>query len=164
MRAARHLRAAAVAGMALLGAGAALAQSSVADVPVGTAIGDETKCLALTVYWEGKTESRKGQLAIAHTVLNRMHNRQFPGTICGVVSQRSDDGKVCQFSWWCDGKRDEPADDDAWQTSLSVARQAMAGGQDPSGHALYFHAAGARPGWIHRKKRVARIGNHIFYR
>src|SRR3546814_3621987 len=150
--------------MALLAAGVAMAQASVADVTVGTHIDAETKCLALTVYWEGKTESRKGQLAIAHTVLNRMRSRDFPGTICGVVSQQSEDGRTCQFSWWCDGKRDEPADAAAWQTSLAVARQAMAGGPDPSGHALYFHSAGVRPGWIRHKKRVARIGNHIFYR
>src|SRR3546814_2452344 len=37
--------------------------------------------------------SRKGQLAIAHTVLNRMRSRDFPGTICGVVSQQSEDGR-----------------------------------------------------------------------
>src|SRR3546814_5766051 len=61
--------------------------------------------------------SRKGQLAIAHTVLNRMHSRDFPGTVCGVVSQQSEDGRTCQFSWWCDGKRDEPADAAAWQRS-----------------------------------------------
>src|SRR3546814_16585592 len=79
--------------MALLAAGVAMAQASVADVTVGTHIDAETKCLALTVYWEGKTESRKGQLAIAHTVLNRMRSRDFPGTICGVVSQQSGDGR-----------------------------------------------------------------------
>ena len=143
---------------------AAWAQQSVADIPVAGRIDDEAKCLALTVYWEGKTESRKGQLAIAHTVLNRVHSRAFPNTICGVVSQQSEDGKVCQFAWWCDGKRDEPSDHAAWRTALAVARQAMAGGADPSGHALYFHNSAARPDWSRRKKCTARIGNHIFYR
>jgi spore germination cell wall hydrolase CwlJ-like protein len=152
------------AGLLAIAGGAALAQSRVADIPAAGAADAETRCLALTVYWESKSESRKGQLAIAHTVLNRVRSRHFPDTVCGVVAQQSDDGRTCQFAWWCDGKRDAPADTAAWRTALAVARQALAGGADPSHHALYFHGAGTRPDWTRRKTRTVRIGNHIFYR
>ena len=84
-------------------------QETPGQIPVASltaALDPETKCLALSVYWEGKSETRKGQLAVAHTVLNRVGHPSFPDTICGVVSQQSDTGRrSCQFSWWCDGKR-----------------------------------------------------------
>jgi N-acetylmuramoyl-L-alanine amidase len=147
-----------------------VAQETRVQIPVAstaTMLDDESKCLALAVYWEGKSETPKGQLAVAHTVLNRVRNPKFPDTICGVVSQQSDTGRrSCQFSWWCDGKRDEPRDEDGWQDAVSSARDAMAAGaKDPTQGALYFHSARIKaPKWTKNRKRLARIGNHIFYR
>jgi N-acetylmuramoyl-L-alanine amidase len=127
---------------------------------------DETQCLALAVYWEGKTESRKGQLAIAHTVLNRTRSEHFPSTICGVISQKDDTAKGrCQFSWYCDGKTDRPQSEDEWAMALDVAQEAMQGGsRDPTGGALFFHSAKVKPNWGGKRKRLMRIGDHIFYR
>lgn len=145
-------------------------QETRGQIPVASlaaALDPETKCLALSVYWEGKSETRKGQLAVAHTVLNRVRHPSFPDTICGVVSQQSDAGRrSCQFSWWCDGKRDEPHDDDDWLEAVSSARDAMtAGAKDPTQGALYFHSARIKtPKWAKSRKRLARIGDHIFYR
>lgn len=146
------------------------AQETPARVPVASTaamLDDESKCLALAVYWEGKSETHKGRLAVAHTVLNRVRNPKFPDTICGVVSQQSGTGRrSCQFSWWCDGKRDEPRDDGDWQDAVSSARDAMAAGaKDPTQGALYFHSAKIKaPKWAKSRKRLARIGDHIFYR
>lgn len=150
------------------------AQETPAQVPVAATastpaatLGDETKCLALSVYWEGKTETREGQLAVAHTVLNRARNPKFPNTICGVVAQKPDGAKKgCQFSWWCDGKRDEPKDDQDWQEAVASARAAMkAEAADPTGGALYFHSSKIRPpAWTAKRRRLTRIGDHIFYR
>jgi len=149
------------------------AQETPAEVPVAStatkpagALDAETKCLALSVYWEGKTETREGQLAVAHTVLNRAKNPKFPDTICGVVTQKLEGGKKgCQFSWWCDGKRDEPKDDQDWQDAVDVARAATKDAGDPTGGALYFHSSRIKPpAWAVKRKRLARIGDHIFYR
>lgn len=160
----------------LVGAsGSALAaQETPAQVPVAAtgstpaaALDAETKCLALSVYWEGKTETREGQLAVAHTVLNRAKHPKFPNTICGVVAQKPDGAKKgCQFSWWCDGKRDEPKDDQDWREAVESARAAMkAEAADPTGGALYFHSSKIRPpAWTAKRQRLARIGDHIFYR
>ncbi|MEK9969306.1 MAG: cell wall hydrolase [Ferrovibrio sp.] len=156
--------------VALAGIAECRAQASAAQVtvlPAGLPMDDESKCLALAVYWEGKSEAQKGQLAVAHTVLNRVGSPSFPDTICGVVSQRSDTGRhSCQFSWWCDGKRDEPQDADNWQDAVESAHAAMQpGAQDPTKGALYFHSAKAKtPKWAKSRKRLARIGDHIFYR
>lgn len=150
------------------------AQETPAQVPVAStattpaaALDPETKCLALSVYWEGKTETREGQLAVAHTVLNRTRHPEFPNTICGVVAQKPDGAKKgCQFSWWCDGKRDEPKDDHDWAEAVDSAKAAMkAEAGDPTGGALYFHSSKIKPpAWTAKRKRLARIGDHVFYR
>jgi spore germination cell wall hydrolase CwlJ-like protein len=154
-------------------AAGAAAQETPAQVPVASthatpaaALDAETKCLALAVYWEGKTEAREGRLAVAHTVLNRMKSPEFPDTICGVVAQKPDGGrKGCQFSWWCDGKQDEPKDDGDWDQAVAAARAAMTDAADPTRGALYFHSVKIRPpAWASKRKRIGRIGDHVFYR
>lgn len=155
---------------AILLSDAAAAQGNAAQVTVtepAKPLDAESKCLALAVYWEGKAETREGQLAVAHTVLNRSRNPKFPNTVCGVVSQKAEGGrKGCQFSWWCDGKRDEPKEDDNWTEAVEVARMAMqADAKDPTNGALYFHSAKIRPpGWAKKRGNLGRIGDHVFYR
>lgn len=154
----------------LLGAPGRAAGGTPADVAVPAGGGEldaETKCLALAVYWEGKAEPARGRVAIAHTVLNRTRSGEFPKTICGVVGQGPAGSAKhrCQFSWWCDGRRDSPREADKWTEAVAVARSAREGkSEDPTGGALYFHNDAARPDWIRKKRRLAQIGDHIFYR
>lgn len=126
----------------------------------------QTKCLALSVYWEGRSESEMGRAAIAHTVLNRSRSSQFPKGICSVVTEGDNDGKKgCQFAWWCDGKSDEPKNHSQWTAAVQTARQAMDGKiADPTGGALYFHGDRDNPKWAKQRQRLTRIGNHVFYR
>jgi spore germination cell wall hydrolase CwlJ-like protein len=50
-----------------------------------------------------------------------------------------------------------------WREAVAIARIADAGSwKSPVEGALSFHAARVSPGW--RLARVARVGNHIFYR
>lgn len=104
---------------------------------------------------------------MAHTVLNRTKHPKFPNTICGVVAQKPDGKKKgCQFSWWCDGKRDEPEADQNWREAVESAQAALQGAAgDPTGGALYFHSSKIKPpAWAAKRKRLARIDDHIFYR
>jgi spore germination cell wall hydrolase CwlJ-like protein len=127
---------------------------------------DEMRCLALTIYWEGKSESREGQIAIAHVVLNRSRSPDFPNTICGVVHQGGQASRLqCQFHWWCDGKSDRPTDAAQWDTAQTIARsETEPGARDPTGGALYFHNGQVKPGWSRTRTRTAKIGQHTFYR
>ncbi|MGZ9034938.1 MAG: hypothetical protein ACXW25_11110, partial [Rhodospirillales bacterium] len=50
---------------------------------VGENLEAELRCLALNVYWEARSESALGRLAVAAVTLNRVAHRDFPGTICG---------------------------------------------------------------------------------
>src|SRR5215204_2812022 len=42
-------------------------------------------CLAQAVYFEARSESELGQLAVATVILNRAKTEHYPSSICGVV-------------------------------------------------------------------------------
>ena len=66
----------------------------------------------------------------------------------------------------CDGGRSWPAVAKAsrqWQTAVAIAKIVDQDLMDSGApNALFFHARRVSPGW--RLKRVASIGNHVFYR
>ena len=125
----------------------------------------ELRCLALNIYWEARSESIPGQLAVAAVTLNRMQSPRFPSSVCDVVRQGGEVRRHrCQFSWWCDGKKDDPRDAEAWRRAMTLARLTSAGVvDDPTDGALWYHADYVKPHWADAKEQVARIGRHIFY-
>jgi N-acetylmuramoyl-L-alanine amidase len=119
----------------------------------------ELECLATGIYFESKGEPLAGQLAVGRVIANRSQSGgRFPSTYCGVLFQRG------QFSFV--RGRSLPAAPRAskqWQTAVAVAKIIDKGlHQSSVGNALFFHARYVSPGW--RLKRVASIGNHVFYR
>jgi spore germination cell wall hydrolase CwlJ-like protein len=144
---------------------AALPPAAAAPVPVPWLDPDSHRCLALTVYFEGRSESRGVRRAIAHVVLNRVADDRFPKTICGVVKQGGTRRHACQFSWWCDGKSDTPYNRAAWEEALEIARLATRPDDpDATGGALYFHDGSVAPAWSRQLRRTATIGTDRFYR
>ncbi len=123
------------------------------------------RCLALNVYWEARSESVQGQLAVAAVTLNRVNDPRFPGEVCDVVRQGGEVRRHrCQFSWWCDGKKDIPVNAEAWRRATVIARLTYAGVvSDPTDGSLWYHADYVNPDWAARKHKVAKIGRHIFY-
>ena len=118
----------------------------------------ELECLAGAIYFESKSESLKGQLAVGHVIANRAASGRFPPSYCGVVYQRS------QFSF-VRGKKMPPIARSGmqWKNAVAIARivdEKLA--PTPVSKALFFHARRVSPGW--RLKRVATLGNHVFYR
>ena len=125
----------------------------------------EENCLARAVYFESRSESELGQLAVAKVVLNRVNNPDFPKTICGVVYQGSGTRNSCQFSFACDGLPDDVKSPEAWAHAKSIAQRAIA--NDPAvamlGNAVNYHADYVTPRWAKTMRRLTRIGHHIFY-
>ncbi|MEA3274112.1 MAG: cell wall hydrolase [Pseudomonadota bacterium] len=123
------------------------------------------ECLALNIYHEARSEPEKGQLAVAAVTLNRVQSDAFPDSVCRVVKQGGQRRNRCQFSWWCDGKKDKPTDTDAWEKALQIGRRTLEGdATDPTNGALYYHATYVKPKWSRTFKRTARVGSHLFYR
>lgn len=125
----------------------------------------ELRCLALNVYWEARSEPVEGQIAVAAVTLNRADDTRFPADLCGVVQ---DGGEIrrhrCQFSWWCDGKKDDPLEAQAWRRAEMIARLSYAGViDDPTDGALWYHADYVKPYWAEVKTATRQIGRHIFY-
>ena len=118
----------------------------------------EQNCLAGAIYFEAKSESLEGQLAVGRVIVARAKSGRFPTSYCGVVYQPS------QFSFV--RGRSMPSINKAsrqWRNAMAVARIADAGSwRSPVEGALFFHAKHVSPNW--RLKRMARIDNHIFYR
>ena len=119
----------------------------------------ELDCLATGVYFESKSEPLAGQLAVGKVIANRTQsNGRFPGTYCGVLFQRG------QFSFVRGHSLPNiPHSNKQWQTAVAIAK--IVDGnlkESPAGDALFFHARYVSPGW--HAKRVASIGNHVFFR
>ena len=118
----------------------------------------ELECLAVGIYYEAKSESLKGQLAVGHVIANRAESGRFPSSYCGVLFQRS------QFSF-IRGKSlpSVPRASQDWQDAVAIAKIVDQELQpSPMGKALFFHARRVSPGW--RLTRVGTLGNHVFYR
>jgi hypothetical protein len=129
------------------------------------AISSQIDCLAQAVYYEARSEGLVGQLAVAQVVLNRVRNRNYPDTICGVVFEGSERTTGCQFTFTCDGSMIREPRGNSWRRSQQVAQHAYLGfGRDVTRRATHYHTVAVDPYWNESLVRTRRIGTHIFYR
>ena len=138
----------------------------------------ETQCLAMNVYHESRNQGTAGQIAVAHVTINRVKDHRFPNTFCGVVYQGlhrpswKGTGEMipvrhkCQFSWYCDGKSDQPKDVKDYDKATDVAIQVYSGTiPDVTEGSLWYHATYIRrPFWAYSMKEMVKINEHIFYK
>ena len=116
-------------------------------------------CLAEAVYYEARGEPLQGRAAVAHVVLNRAGSGDFPDDPCAVVAEG------CQFSYRCDGRPERLANRADREAAFATAEAVLTGAvADPTGGALFFHAARISPGWFRSRARTGAIGGHVFYR
>jgi spore germination cell wall hydrolase CwlJ-like protein len=138
-------------------AGATLAET-VAHLRSSDPGSRELECLAVGIYFEAKSESLAGQLAVGHVIANRAESGRFPKTYCGVLFQRS------QFSF-IRGRSlpTVPRASRDWQEAVAIAKIVDSElHPSPVGKAMFFHARRVSPGW--KLTRVSTLGNHVFYR
>jgi spore germination cell wall hydrolase CwlJ-like protein len=125
----------------------------------------EENCLARAIYFEARSESELGQIAVAKVVLNRVKDSEYPNTICGVVYQGSGRRNSCQFSFACDGLPDDVKSASAWSQAKRLAKKTIAGDAKVAAltTATNYHADYVKPKWAKSMKRLVKIGRHIFY-
>ena len=148
-------------------------------------------CLAENIYFEARAEGIEGKAAVANVTRNRFNSSLFPNTYCEVVQQgpvRESWNKPgvyypvkhrCQFSWYCDGKRDIiwanyestgqtiKLNAEAWRQSVEVAIWTLGHGSytvnDNTGGATYYYAHNlVYPHWADAFEVTEIIGNHTF--
>ena len=135
-------------------------------------------CLALNVYFEARSEPIAGQLAVAEVTLNRVASADYPNTICEVVYEglhytghngaRFPVRDRCQFSWYCDGRGDEPRESKLWTESQKLAKHIFYYKDkyiDITDGATHYHANYIDdPRWARADRRTASIDQHHFFR
>ncbi len=126
----------------------------------------EQWCLSTAVYFEARGESYRGQVGVAQVVMNRVKNRNFPNSICGVVFQNKSWRNRCQFSFACDGVPDRVREPAAWAKAEEITQKVTSGEiyLPEVADAINYHANYVYPAWAPRMKRLTQIGTHIFYR
>lgn len=128
----------------------------------------QENCLTTAVYFEARSESMLGQLAVATVILNRVKATNSYSSICGVVYKGARHLNACQFSFACDGKADIVDDTRAWKTAHAVTALALAddrkdGPMQILASATNYHADYVDPYWAKSLNRLTKIGRHIFY-
>ncbi len=157
-------RSQAMAALLTTDAGGVIDLAEIDSLEIGET-GPEWRCLAEALYFESRGESLAGQVAVAEVILNRVDDRHYPDSICGVVRQGHGEAGACQFSFYCDGEPERIANAEVFDTVGKIAWVMLEGKpRILTGKATHFHAASVRPSWAGRLVRTAQIGDHIFYR
>ena len=124
-------------------------------------------CLTKNIYFEAAQEPFEGKVAVAQVTINRSESGKFPSDICKVIYQKNIfmEKVVCQFSWYCEtSTKMRPMHTAAYNECMAVAKKVLLEGFRLEGltEAMYYHATYVSPGW--GKEKIAKIGNHIFYK
>jgi len=132
----------------------------------------QVECMALNIYYESRGSNLADKAAVADVVLNRVNDTRYPNTVCEVVKQGLQDANgnmrrnKCQFSWYCDGKADNPQNQDLYVEAQSIAWNMVEESKyrGITEGATHYHATYVNPRWASTLQLVGRIGAHIFYR
>jgi spore germination cell wall hydrolase CwlJ-like protein len=124
------------------------------------------KCLAEAVYFESRGEVKRGQIAVAQVVMNRVFSGFYPNNVCGTVYQNAHRKFACQFTFACDNVRDVIDEPDMWQQAKEIARDMLDGKLwlPEIGHSTHYHAYWVHPSWVNEMRKLHKIGVHSFYR
>ena len=134
----------------------------------GKTANHDLTCLALNIYHEARGEPEKGKRAVAKVTLNRVRSKRFPNTICeAVYEQRWDKRRrryVGAFAW-TEFDALPPPKSKQWKKAWKAAETVYLNPESVQlKGALFYHATRIKPRWAKQKKRIKRIGRHIFYR
>ncbi len=156
----------------------------------------EIRCMAQNIYFEARAESMLGKTAVGFVTINRVNDKRFPNTVCEVVHQGphreswktkqdetlADEDRIyyprkhrCQFSWYCDGKKDiiwanysdgRTIEENAraWFDSIVIALAVITDQikDNTDGSLYYYNHHLVYPTWADKQELKVIIGNHTF--
>ena len=123
--------------------------------------------LTEAIYFEARSESVYGQLAVGTVILNRVASKRFPNTIKGVVTHTKYPGRLhlCQFSYRCDGRHERMYNIKSKIKIGTLAIIILDGYRYLGiGCSTYYHSTGVSPYWSRVFNKVSTVGKHIFYK
>lgn len=106
-------------------------------------LAQETRCYALTIYWEAERRNIIDKVAVAQNILERMESGHYPATICGVVNQvrkhHVTKADTAMYSYIFDGRQGPGLDlNMEWEISERVAREMLADWKANGRNYTYF--------------------------
>jgi len=124
------------------------------------------KCLAEAIYFESRGEPKRGQVAVAQVIVNRVFSGYYPADVCGTVYQNAHRHLACQFTFACDNVKDVIREPDMWVQAKEIAADMLDGKLwlDTVGRATHYHAYWVHPSWVKEMRKLDKIGVHTFYR
>lgn len=133
----------------------------------------DLRCLVLNSYYEARNQDEEAIMGVVMVTLNRLKDRRYPNNVCDVIKQSKTDyrGRIilnqCQFSWYCDGKSDNPKDSIAYMRVQDITERALLlwnSNKDITYGATHYHAKYVDPDWSYSLNKVTSIGDHVFYK
>lgn len=116
------------------------------------------ECMAKAIYFESRGGTEKDQLAVGHTVQNRVQSKGFPSSVCAVTREPS------QFSPHI-RRGTSMKDKSSYNKALEYSKKVINGkSKDFTNGATYFHTPTSSPNWSRKFKRVYTNGQHYFYK
>lgn len=123
---------------------------------------EDLEWLTKVIYFESRSESVLGKIAVGFVIMNRLNDDRFPDNIKSIIIQKN------QFEWYWDGKPDIMNNSIAKEQCEEVARSILLKDikYDPTEGATHFINVNTKkaPLWTRLYTKVTRIDNHIFYR
>jgi spore germination cell wall hydrolase CwlJ-like protein len=126
--------------------------------------------MAEALYYEARDQGATGMVAVAAVIKNRMKSNSYPDTACGVVRQAKTWAGApirnkCQFSYFCDGLPERPAEKEAWDMALRIAGALIDTDFTMTGleQATHYHTISVLPSWATALEPCGRVGDHVFY-
>lgn len=134
----------------------------------------ERECLAQALYAEARGESYEAAQAMGEVIMNRVADKRFPDSICGVVryinkgtfhfsyQYRSDPNFYKTARVFADMRVTE-IERSARERAYKIADNLMAGVSTLPNNSLNYHATSVEPDWAAKLTVHKKIGATIFY-
>ena len=156
--------------LATVAVAAVVATGLAANASAEDGVDSEHRCLAEALYYEARDQGIVGMVAVAAVVKNRVKSDRYPDSVCEVVRQAQTWAgnpvrDRCQFSFFCDGLPERPAEKEAWATALRISEALLNTDFEMRGleDATHYHATSVQPSWSMVLEPCGQVGDHVFY-
>jgi spore germination cell wall hydrolase CwlJ-like protein len=122
--------------------------------PIKALSESDIRCLEAVVYNETRGNKAQGAILVGATVFNRANSKYYPNTICGVAYQKAQFTNIRKVQPHHINKQTRDVVQEIIERYYNGTLNKAV---------MYFHNTTVVPKWSHKKKRVAKVGAHIFY-
>ena len=154
---------------------------------------ESQRCLEKTLHSEAIGEPVEGIIAVLHVIQNRLNHKDYPSTLCKVVLQPKQFSWFNRLNRQHNNQIPLEQIKTPFKGSLTTKEEVVQGisykaaveGLKASEIAyknlglkltpelqkvldskdvLYYHSVSVKPTWTKKMQRVAKVGNHVFYK